>query len=136
MSEEFIKVTDGHKDTRTHTQTEPLPELLSELKNICRLTWPGAQVGLVPNVPPEVGPEVRCLLVDLAAVGVVAQVHGRLPGGPAGVYAQRTPTLLTLAPTRSLQLVTFNTHHSSIRSSSDIISKWQRYAVRIPVSLS
>ena len=28
MSEEFIKVTDGHTDG----QTEPLPELLSELK--------------------------------------------------------------------------------------------------------
>ena len=28
MSEEFIKVTHG----QTHTQTEPLPELLSELK--------------------------------------------------------------------------------------------------------
>ena len=29
MSEEFIKVTDGHTDG----QTEPLPELLSELKS-------------------------------------------------------------------------------------------------------
>ena len=53
-------------------------------------------------MPPEVGPEVRCLLVDLAAVGVVTQVHGRLPGGAGGVHTQRTPALLTLPPIRSL----------------------------------
>ena len=53
-------------------------------------------------MPPEVGPEVRCLLVDLAAVGVVTQVHGRLPGGAGGVHTQRTPALLTLPPTRRL----------------------------------
>ena len=88
--------------------------------NICLLTWPGTQVGLVSNVPPEVCPEVRRLLVDLAAVGVVTQVHGRLPGGAAGVHTQRTPTLLTLAPTRSLQWIKFHTHHSSIKSSSRI----------------
>ena len=34
MSEEFIKVTDGHTDRQTDTQKEPLPELLSELKKI------------------------------------------------------------------------------------------------------
>ena len=32
MSEEFIKVTDRHTHGQTHTRTEPLPELLSELK--------------------------------------------------------------------------------------------------------
>ena len=32
MSEEFIKVTDGRTHRQTDTRTEPLPELLSELK--------------------------------------------------------------------------------------------------------
>ena len=32
MSEEFIKVTDTRTHGRTDTRTEPLPELLSELK--------------------------------------------------------------------------------------------------------
>ena len=34
MSEEFIKVTDTRTHGHTHRQTEPLPELLSELKII------------------------------------------------------------------------------------------------------
>ena len=75
---------------------------MGSLKDDCLLTWPGTQVWLVADVPPEVGPEVRRLLVDLAAVGVVTQVHGRLPRRPGGVHTQRTPALLTLPTTRRL----------------------------------
>ena len=68
---------------------------------------------------------MRCLLVDLAAVGVVTQVHGRLPGGAGGVHTQRTPALLTLPPTRSL-----NRNKFRIRFDSRLRVKVLRFKVR------
>ena len=47
--------------------------------------------------------QMGSLLVNLPTVGVVAQVHGGVPGCPVGVHAQGAPALLTLPATTSLQ---------------------------------
>ena len=78
------------------------PEVSVQLVRPCKFpgaAGPGAEVGLVSDVPAQVGPQVRGFLVDLAAVGVVAQVHGGLARRPRRVHAERAPALLTLPPT-------------------------------------
>ena len=44
--------------------------------------WPTAKVGLVPYVPSQVSSQVWSLLVNLSAVGIVAQMHCWLSSRP------------------------------------------------------
>ena len=88
----------------------------SELPGAAR---PRTKVGLITDMPPQMGSQVggflhkvSCsheqyealpYLVDLATVGVVAEVHGGFPGGSVGVHTQRTPALLALPSASGLQ---------------------------------